>query len=197
MENQIEEYITSQIAETESVLGEMLSSPKLLKEIGGAAVACSTSYLSGGKILLAGNGGSAADAQHIAAEFVNIFAFERPGLSAIALTVDSSVVTAISNDSSYEQVFARQIQAHGKKGDVFFGYSTSGKSPNVIAALIEAKSRGITTVGFTGNKGGPMNEYCDFLFDIPSSSTPKIQEGHLVIGHIISGIVESTVFKQG
>jgi D-sedoheptulose 7-phosphate isomerase len=149
----------------------------------------------GGKILLAGNGGSAADAQHIAGEFVSRFAFDRPGLPAIALTTDSSILTAIGNDYGYEKLFARQVQALGQKGDVFIAYSTSGKSPNILFALQEARARGLVCVGLTGNLGGPMSEICDHLLEVPSPDTPKIQEGHLVLGHILCGLVENEIFK--
>ena len=150
---------------------------------------------SGGKVLLAGNGGSAADAQHIAGEFVSRFAFDRPGLPAIALTTDTSILTAIGNDYGYERLFARQVQAHGSEGDVFIGYSTSGKSPNVLHAFEEARSLGLVCIGLTGNRGGPMRELCDYLLEVPSADTPKIQEGHLILGHILCGLAEDEIFK--
>ncbi len=147
------------------------------------------------KVLLVGNGGSAADAQHIAGEFVSRFAFDRPGLPAMALTTDTSIITAIGNDYGYEKLFARQVQAHGQKGDVFIGYSTSGKSPNVLFAIEEARSRGGGGIGLTGNCGGPMHHLCDHLLEVPTADTPKIQEGHLVLGHILCGLVERALFK--
>jgi D-sedoheptulose 7-phosphate isomerase len=173
----------------------MLSYDSLLARVAAAAEACIASLNNGGKILLAGNGGSAADAQHIAGEFVSRFAFDRPGLPAIALTTDTSILTAIGNDYGYEKLFARQVQAHAQKGDVFIAYSTSGKSPNVIAALQEAKSRGVVCIGMTGNRGGPMKELCEYYLDVPSADTPKIQEGHAVLGHILCGLVERALFK--
>ncbi len=124
------------------------------------------------------------------------FAFDRPGLPAIALTTDSSILTAIGNDYGYEKLFARQVQAHGNKGDVFIGYSTSGKSPNILHAFEEARSLGLVCVGVTGNRGGPMRELCDYLLEVPSSDTPKIQEGHLVLGHILCGLVENAIFRS-
>ena len=148
------------------------------------------------EILLAGNGGSAADAQHIAGELVSRFAFDRPGLPAIALTTDSSILTAIGNDYGYEKLFARQVQAHSNKGDVFIGYSTSGKSPNILRALEEAQDLGLVCVGLTGNRGGPMQGLCDYLLEIPSDDTPKIQEGHLVLGHILCGLIEKRLFAR-
>lgn len=188
-------YINSQIQETQRVMSAMLADEALQGRIVGAAEACIRAMKSGNKLLLAGNGGSAADAQHIAGEFVSRFAFDRPGLPAIALTTDTSILTAIGNDYGYDKLFARQVQAHAQKGDVFIAYSTSGKSPNVIAALQEAKNRGVVCIGMTGNCGGPMKELCDYCFDVPSADTPKIQEGHAVLGHILCGLVERALFK--
>jgi D-sedoheptulose 7-phosphate isomerase len=173
----------------------MLEDAALLTGLEGAAEACIASLQNGHRILLAGNGGSAADAQHIAGEFVSRFAFDRPGLSAIALTTDTSILTAIGNDYGYEKLFARQVQAHGSKGDVFIGYSTSGRSPNILRAFEEARRLGLECVGLTGNRGGPMRELCDYLLEVPSADTPKIQEGHLVLGHILCGLVENAIFK--
>jgi len=147
-------YISAQIAEAQRVMGAMLTEPALLNKIEAAALACIDCMKRGGKILLAGNGGSAADAQHIAGEFVSRFAFDRPGLPAIALTTDTSILTAIGNDYGYAKLFARQVQALGNKGDVFIGYSTSGKSPNILLAFEEARSRGLVCIGLTGNRGG-------------------------------------------
>jgi D-sedoheptulose 7-phosphate isomerase len=189
------DYIICQIQETQRVVSDMLSDHSLLARVAEAAEACIASLNNGGKILLAGNGGSAADAQHIAGEFVSRFAFDRPGLPAIALTTDTSILTAIGNDYGYESLFARQVQAHGQKGDVFIAYSTSGKSPNVIAALREAKSRGVVCIGMTGNRGGPMGELCEHYLNVPSADTPKIQEGHAVLGHILCGLVEQALFR--
>lgn len=188
-------YITAQIQETQHVMAGMLADEALLARVEAAAEACTTALRNGGKILLAGNGGSAADAQHIAGEFVSRFAFDRPGLSAIALTTDTSILTAIGNDYGYEKLFARQVQAHAQKGDIFIAYSTSGKSPNVIAALQEANNRGVVCIGMTGNRGGPMKDLCDHYLDVPSADTPKIQEGHAVLGHILCGLVERALFK--
>lgn len=189
------DYIAGQIQETQRVMLAMLADEVLLARLEAAAGACITSLNNGGKILLAGNGGSAADAQHIAGEFVSRFAFDRPGLPAIALTTDTSILTAIGNDYGYDKLFARQVQTHAQKGDVFIAYSTSGKSPNVIAALQEAKSRGVVCIGMTGNRGDPMKELCEYYLDVPSADTPKIQEGHAVLGHILCGLVERALFK--
>ncbi|MCX7218015.1 MAG: D-sedoheptulose 7-phosphate isomerase [Burkholderiales bacterium] len=188
-------YILSQITEAQRVMSAMLSDIGLVSATEAASKACITCLQNGGKILLAGNGGSAADAQHIAGEFVSRFAFDRPGLPAIALTTDSSILTAIGNDYGYEKLFTRQIQALGNKGDVFIGYSTSGKSPNILRAFEEARERGLICIGLTGNRGGPMRELCDHILEIPSGDTPKVQEGHLVLGHIICGLVENAIFK--
>lgn len=188
-------YLIGQIEEAQRVMAAMLENTELQSQLEAAALASIKCLQSGGKILLAGNGGSAADAQHIAGEFVSRFAFDRPGLPAIALTTDTSILTAIGNDYGYEKLFARQVQAHGKKGDVFIGYSTSGKSLNVLQALEEARTQGLTCIGMTGNQSGPMRELCDHLLEVPSSDTPKIQEGHLVLGHILCGLAENAIFE--
>ncbi|MHC2147794.1 D-sedoheptulose 7-phosphate isomerase [Pseudomonas sp. 210_17 TE3656] len=190
-------YIAEKIEEAQQVMHAMLADGPLQAKLEKSAEACIESLRAGGKILLAGNGGSAADAQHIAGEFVSRFAFDRPGLPAIALTTDTSILTAIGNDYGYEKLFARQVQALGNKGDVFIGYSTSGKSPNVLLAFEEARARGLLCIGLTGNRGGPMHDLCDYVLDVPSADTPKIQEGHLVLGHILCGLVENAIFKAG
>ena len=191
----MQNYLIGQIEEAQRVMAAMLTNTELQSQLEAAALASIKCLQSGGKILLAGNGGSAADAQHIAGEFVSRFAFDRPGLPAIALTTDTSILTAIGNDYGYEKLFARQIQAHGKEGDVFIGYSTSGKSPNVLQAFEEARAQGLVCIGMTGNLAGPMRDLCDHLLEVPSSDTPKIQEGHLVLGHILCGLVESAIFE--
>ncbi len=188
-------YITHQISEAQRVMSTMLADKDLLTTVEAAAVACINCLKNDGKLLLAGNGGSAADAQHIAGEFVSRFAFDRPGLPAMALTTDSSILTSIGNDYGFERLFSRQVQALGNKADVFIGYSTSGKSVNILSAFKEAKAQGLICIGLTGNQDGPMLELCDFVLKIPSSDTPKIQEGHLVLGHILCGLVENALFK--
>lgn len=157
---------------------------------------CIAAYKNGNKTLLAGNGGSAADAQHIAAEFVSRFYFDRPGLPSIALSTDTSILTAIGNDYGYENLFSRQVQAQGKAGDIFFGISTSGKSPNVLKAFEQAKSMGLKTVALTSSKGTDMAKMCDYAIMVPSTITPKIQECHIVIGHAICAGVEDALFKK-
>lgn len=188
-------YIYKKLYEAQHIMTAMLEDRSLQSKLAQAALACIECLQEGHKIFLAGNGGSAADAQHIAGEFVSRFAFDRPGLPAIALTTDSSILTAIGNDYGYEKLFARQVRTHGQKGDVFIGYSTSGKSPNVLQAFEEARSKGLVCIGFTGNLGGSMVTLCDYLLEVPSSDTPKIQEGHLVMGHILCGLVENAMFK--
>jgi D-sedoheptulose 7-phosphate isomerase len=145
---------------------------------------------SGNKVLLIGNGGSAADAQHIASEIVGRYKKERPGLAAIALTTDTSALTAISNDYGFEQIFARQVESLGRHGDVLMALSTSGRSPNILAALAAARRCGLITVGFTGLKGTSLREACDHLFIAPSDDTPVIQQIHMTAGHAICDSVE-------
>jgi D-sedoheptulose 7-phosphate isomerase len=149
-----------------------------------------------GKILIFGNGGSAADAQHLAAELVNRFKKERAPLPAIALTTDTSILTAVANDYDFSQIFSKQILALGKKGDMALGISTSGKSSNVISALKVAKELGLYTVGLSGGDGGLMKEVCDYLILVPSFETPRIQEGHLLFLHIFSELLEEIIFSQ-
>ena len=148
----------------------------------------------GGKIMLAGNGGSASDAQHIAGELVARLNFDRPAMAGLALTTDPSVMTATGNDYGYENVFERQVAGLGRPGDVFVGISTSGNSPNILKALLTAKQIGVKTVGFTGYSGGKMAPYCDLCLRVPSSSTPLIQQMHITAAHAICAIVEENLF---
>jgi len=150
----------------------------------------------GGKLMLAGNGGSAADAQHIAAELLSRFRLDRNPLPAIALTTDSSVLTAIGNDYGYEQVFERQVRGLGRPGDVFIGITTSGRSPNIIAALKAAREAGVTTIGFTGMQGLSMQPLCDHLLVAPSDETALIQQVHITAAHAICGLVEHALFSN-
>ena len=188
------EYVQEQIDGAHRILGLMREDTALKASLAAAASAVVDSLKAGGKVLFAGNGGSAADAQHMAGEFVSRFMFDRPGLAAVALTTDSSILTAIGNDYGYEKLFERQVQALGRAGDVLVVYSTSGRSPNVLRALEAARALGVRTIGMTGNRGGPMHDLCDFVLATPSDSTPKIQEGHLVMGHILCGLVERAMF---
>ena len=150
----------------------------------------------GRKAIFAGNGGSAASAQHFAGELVSRFYIERPPLPAIALTTDSSIITAVGNDYGYEQLFARQIRANGCPGDIFFALSTSGTSPNILAALKSAREMGIIGVGFIGENTGPMDDICDYVIHAPSSQTPRIQEIHDLLGHIVCARIEAALFGQ-
>jgi D-sedoheptulose 7-phosphate isomerase len=191
----MKELIAQQIQLSANTIHSIVLDEEILTNIENIVNECTKSLKSGGKILFAGNGGSAADAQHMAGEFVSRFMFDRPALAAIALTVDTSILTAIGNDYGYESVFTRQIQALGKGGDIFIAYSTSGKSKNIISALKEARNSGLITVAMTGNKQGEICELSDYAIQIPSDFTPRIQEGHLVVGHIICGLIEEILFK--
>jgi D-sedoheptulose 7-phosphate isomerase len=151
----------------------------------------------GHKILLAGNGGSAADAQHIAAEFVSRFKFDRDPLPAIALTTDTSILTAVGNDYGFEHIFARQLRGLGRRGDVFIALSTSGRSPNILAALGTAREMAIETIGFTGSHDSPMHKLCDHCLIAPTDETAIIQQIHIVAAHAICGLVETRLFKNG
>lgn len=155
-----------------------------------------TCYKQDGKVLWAGNGGSAADAQHLAAELSGRFYFDRPPLFSEALHVNTSYTTAVANDYSYDVIYSRLIKAMGRKGDVLIGLSTSGNSKNVIEALKVANDIGMITVGFTGETGGNMKEYCKYLINIPSKDTPRIQECHMILGHTICELVETALFPK-
>lgn len=175
------------------VLARAADDPELRRCLASVADRIARSFRAGGKVLLAGNGGSAADAQHIAAEFLSRFKFDRNPLPAIALTTDSSILTAIGNDYGFEKVFERQVRGLGRAGDVFVGLSTSGRSANVLAGLRAARESGLTTVGFTGS-GGDMRSLCDLTVVAPSSDTALIQQIHLVAAHAICLLVERDLF---
>lgn len=155
---------------------------------------CSAAINEGNKIMLCGNGGSAADAQHIAAELVGRFEISRPGLAAIALTTDTSILTAVGNDYGYENVFARQMEAIGKSGDVLIAISTSGNSKNILNAVAKAAAGQIKTIGFTGRDGGELAPMCDIVLKMPSDRTSRIQESHILCGHIICELIEKALF---
>jgi len=163
-------------------------------DVGRAARTIAESIRAGGKVLLFGNGGSAADAQHIAAEFVNRYMFDHPPIAAISLTTDTSILTSISNDSSFIHVFSRQIAALGKRGDVAVALSTSGNSPNVIEGVKQAKQLRMSTIGLLGKDGGHIAKLVDTALVVPSVSTPRVQEVHIMIGHIICELVEEELF---
>jgi|WetSurMetagenome_2_1015567.scaffolds.fasta_scaffold06589_6 D-sedoheptulose 7-phosphate isomerase len=166
----------------------------VIQEIAGCLVEC---FRQGSKLMLCGNGGSAADSQHMVAEFVNRFRMDRAALPAIALTVDTSILTAIGNDSSYEFTFSRQVEALAKAGDVLAAISTSGSSPNILKALEVAHALGVKTIGFTGEKGRrSLATKCDICLVVPSADTPRIQEVHEFVWHAICGMVEDVLFAQ-
>ncbi|WP_281355346.1 D-sedoheptulose-7-phosphate isomerase [Candidatus Methylobacter favarea] len=189
-------FIRAEVEKSVSVFSSIHANEKLLANVEVCVEEICLALKNKNKVLLAGNGGSAADAQHIAGEFVSRFNYDRPGLAAFALTVDTSILTAIGNDYGYEKLFARQLQAVGLPGDIFWAYSTSGKSPNVIAAMETAKQLGLKVIGFTGANGWSRPGLCDFAIEIPSAETPKVQEGHLLLGHIICGLVELKIFPR-
>lgn len=151
-------------------------------------------FRAGNRVYFCGNGGSAADAQHLAAEFTGRFYSDREPLPAEALHVNTSFMTAVANDYSYDEVYQRAVKAYGRKGDVLFGISTSGNSKNILLAQEEAKKRGMVVISFTGETGGKMKEQADYLFNVPSNDTPRIQESHILIGHIICQLVEEELF---
>ena len=188
------ETVIEQIKKSISVKEMMLNDGRLIELINEVVALIVRVYQRGNKVMLAGKGGSAADSQPLAGELVSRFYFDRPGLAAMALTTDTSILTAIGNDYGFGKIFSRQVQANGKKGDVFIGISTSGKSENIIAALEESRTMGIYTVGLTGASGGAMADYCDICIKVPSDETPRIQEAHILIGHIICAGVESSLF---
>ena len=180
------------VADSRSVQSHFFSNER--ERVVETALKVADSFRDGCKMLLFGNGGSAADAQHIAAEFVGRFIPDRPALPALSLAVDPSGVTAIGNDYGFEQVFARQIEALGREGDVALGISTSGNSPNVLEALNTAKNRGMYTIGFTGESGGKMWNRVDALFRVPSTRTPRIQETHIILGHVLAELVDRQLY---
>ncbi len=169
-------------------------SAPVIQEITGCLVEC---FRQGSKLMLCGNGGSAADSQHIAAEFINRFRIDRAALPALALTVDTSILTAIGNDKSYEYTFSRQVEALARAGDVLAAISTSGGSPNVLKALEVARAHGVKTIGFTGEKGRDnLVPKCDICLVVPSSDTPRVQEVHEFVWHVICGMVEQALFAK-
>lgn len=189
------DIVRAQVADSAKVKETLLANEEVMNEIAKAADACTAAYRRGNKTLFAGNGGSAADAQHLAGEFVSKFYFDRPGIPSIALTTDTSIITAIGNDYGYDKLFARQVQAQGVNGDVFIGISTSGNSKNIVDALPVCREKGIVTIALTGANPCKMDEF-DIVIKVPSSETPRIQECQTLIGHIICCIVEENIFGQ-
>jgi D-sedoheptulose 7-phosphate isomerase len=196
MEDLLNGGIAGRLRETAQTLRAMSEDRELHDALAQTAKACIDALRRGNKILFAGNGGSAADAQHLAGELVSRFNYDRPGLAAFALTTDTSVLTAIGNDYGYEHLFARQVEAVGSAGDVFVGLSTSGRSPNILKALQAARAKGLVTVGLTGRGGGRMPEFCDHCLRTPSDDTPRIQEGHITMGHTICWLIEREIFPR-
>jgi len=194
--NDFEARVTSSIEASIAVKERLLSGVEVVSSIAKVSEILVEALEQGNKVLLFGNGGSAADAQHMAAEFVGRFAFDRPPLPALALSVNTSCVTAIGNDYGFDQVFSRQIEALAHRGDVAIGISTSGNSPNVVSALSVSRQKGLHTIALTGCTGGKLKNEVDYCICVPSSDTPRIQECHILIGHIISELVEQTIFHE-
>lgn len=194
--NDFEQRVSESIKASIATKQQLLSNQELISMIAKVSETLVKTFTQGNKVMLFGNGGSAADSQHIAAEFVGRFAFNRPALPALALSVNTSCLTAIGNDYGFDQAFSRQIEALGRAGDMAIGISTSGNSPNVLRGLETAKKMGIHTVAFAGCTGGKMKGVADYCICAPSNETPRIQECHILIGHIISELTEATIFHE-
>ena len=191
----MKDKIKSIIAASIEVKNKIFADEAFIKRIEEVSFGIAGAFKNENRLYLCGNGGSAADAQHLAAEFTGRFYSDREPLPAEALHVNTSFLTAVANDYSYDQIYERAIKAYGRKGDVLIGISTSGNSKNIILAQEEAKRRGMTVISFTGDTGGKMKDSCDYLFNVPSKDTPRIQESHILIGHIICQLVEEELFK--
>jgi D-sedoheptulose 7-phosphate isomerase len=189
--------IARYLEESRDVVQATLDDPEFLEVAEAIASAVTSCLQQQGKLLIAGNGGSAADAQHIAGEFISRLNYDRPPTAAIALTTDSSVLTAVGNDYGYDQVFERQVLGLGRSGDVFLAISTSGRSPNILKAMEAARKLDMVVVGFTGRSGGQMSSYAHLLLRAPSDLTPLIQQVHIVAAHVICGRVEERLFPGG
>ena len=190
---QMKDMILAQVEESIRVKQALLADGTLMEKIASVATVIVDAYKAGHKTLWAGNGGSAADAQHMAGELVNKFTFDRPGLAALSLSTDTSIITAVGNDYGFDRLFARQVEAQGCKGDVFIGISTSGRSKNLVEALPACRAKGITAIAIVGANPCPMDDY-DFVIHVPSTVTPRIQECQTLIGHILCYIVEQELF---
>ncbi|MEA1892977.1 MAG: D-sedoheptulose 7-phosphate isomerase [Campylobacterota bacterium] len=190
-------YIKDQIKKSYETKQNIYNNEDLLNNIEKVSRLCVDIYRGSNKTILAGNGGSAADAQHIAAELVGRYGFDRPSIPSLALTTDTSNLTAIGNDYGYDKVFSRQLEGMGQDGDLFIGISTSGNSINIINAFRSAKEKNITTVALVGRDGGEMAKIADISLIVPSDSTPRIQESHILIGHILCDIIEKELFGDG
>lgn len=196
MEERINDFVRAEFDKALDNFQRMAADDALRGQIAQAVAICVDALRDGRKVLFAGNGGSAADAQHWAGELVSRFYYDRPGLPAIALTTDTSILTAIGNDYGYDYTFARQIEALGQAGDVFVAISTSGRSKNILRALDACEQKGVRVIGFTGAGGGDMASRCEVCFRIPSDETPRIQEGHEFIGHLVCALIESEIFPR-
>lgn len=186
----------AELSQAADVFQSIANHSALQETLTRAAYATADALKAGGKLMVAGNGGSAADAQHVAAEFVSRLLRDRPAMRAVALTTDTSILTAVGNDYGYERVFARQIEALGQRGDVLMAISTSGRSPNILRALELGRQMGIATIGLTGTSGGEMQPLCDYFMRVPSNVTMHIQEAHLALEHIFCMIVEQVYFMS-
>jgi len=184
------------IQESINTKQQLLQETALIAQLELAIDLCVNCFKKDGKILFCGNGGSAADAQHLAAELSGRYYYDRPPLYAEALHVNTSYLTAVANDYSYDKIYSRMVEAAGKKSDILIGLSTSGNSPNVLEAFKKAKELGMKTIAFTGKGGGKLKEYADVLLDIPSTDTPRIQESHILLGHILCEFIEKRIFPQ-
>lgn len=192
----MKEFIISQIKDSIHVKEKMLLDEQYIKKINEIAQVILEAYNHKRKVMFCGNGGSAADAQHLTAELVSKFRINRAALPALSLNTNTSILTSIGNDYEYNYIFERQVEAMGQDGDVLIGISTSGNSNNIISAFKQAKKMGIRTIGLLGNDGGINKEYADISLIVPSNDTPRIQEGHIMIGHIICDIVEKSLFEE-
>ena len=190
---QMKDMILAQVEESIRVKQALLADGALMEKISQVASVIVDAYKAGHKTLWAGNGGSAADAQHMAGELVNKFTFDRPGLAALSLSTDTSIITAVGNDYGFDRLFARQVEAQGCAGDVFIGISTSGRSKNLVEALPACRAKGITAIALVGANPCPMDDY-DYVIHVPSVETPRIQECQTLIGHILCYIVEQELF---
>lgn len=188
--------IQKNIADAIALKQQLLADENLQETISQVIVAMIACFKNDCKVLFCGNGGSAADAQHLAAELSGRYYYDRPPLFAEALHVNTSNLTAVANDYSFEEVYARLVEAMGRPGDILVGLSTSGNSPNVVNAMKKAKALGLTTIGFTGAEGGLLKNNCEYLIDIPSTDTPRIQECHILLGHTICQLVEAGIFPK-
>jgi len=193
MEDRLIDYVRTEVQSSLAVARAIAADERLLGTVARIGRMCADAIRAGGKVMFCGNGGSAADSQHLAAELLGRLVLDRPAMAGIALTVDTSVLTAVGNDLGFEQVFSRQVDGLGRPGDVLIGISTSGRSKNVIKAMEVAREKGIRTVAMTGSTRGPMAALADEWLAIPHTETQKIQEGHIILGHVFCAIVEKEI----